>query len=194
MTDSPNSRRRNPITLHVGGCDVSELWAKSKSGTPAPPTDVPGPRAPRRTYSGAERFIVIAPVLEFRRCVRERGQRPHWLPLPDGSVLRSRQRAPLGSMDVVAGFIAARVGISKGTIWRWVCRWIASGVAGLRDKARADRGRSRWFAGHHAAADAVRRAVAERRSISAIHRGLVLLGEAPSYTCVLDFVRREVLP
>lgn len=185
MTDSPKPRRRNPIKLHVGACDVTQVWAKS---------DVPRPRVRRRTHSASERLILIAPMLQYRRIVREFGHRPGWVPLPDGSILSSQR--VLRSMNKLATYLAVRAGVSTKTIWRWVGLYLHGGNDALRDKPRADKGRSRWFAAaaHQAAADEVRRGVAERRSIAAIHRAVGLIGQAPSYPTVRDFVRREVLP
>lgn len=187
MTDSP--KPRNPITLHIEGCDVSRLWAKSKPGTPAPPTDVPRPRLRRRRYSAAERLLAITPVLDYRRVVCEFGYRPHWLPLPDGSILRSRRA--LRSMTALVAFIAARTWISKSSIWKWCGQWLRGGS--LRDKPRADGGESRYFKANPSAADFVRSVCVDGRSVRAIHQALGAPGRHPSYETVRLFVRREVL-
>jgi len=139
------------------------------------------------------RLRIIAPLLKYRRGST-------WFGVHQDGV-----RFAVYSKEELAWYLSWRWGVSRSVIWGWYSKFLKGasacrcsprkndcapcGLAALRDEPRADKGESRWFGDHPAAADVVLRALSERRSIRLIHQALQLaLPKAPSYETVRCFV------
>jgi transposase InsO family protein len=105
--------------------------------------------------------------------------------------------------DLLAAHIAANHGKSKITIWRWHSNYDDRGFAGLADRARDDKGISRFFAKYPKAAQVVQaKYLKERLSIQlcyeALSRDWPTLynhgSQPPSYTTVREFLQRLPKP
>ncbi len=111
--------------------------------------------------SAAARLEMILPLLEFARQARA-GRR---------SALELNS-IRINSLDALARYIATQHSISSRTIWRWLRRFRARGYDALATDFRRDRGRSRFFAKHEAAASFVLAHAAAGVSAAQIHRAL----------------------
>jgi hypothetical protein len=83
----------------------------------------------------AAKFTAIVPLLRWRQYCYLTRRRPKPT-LPEGTRVKG--------IDHLASLIAARVGCSRASLWRWLRKYVAFGAVGLNQPVRADRGRSRW--------------------------------------------------
>jgi hypothetical protein len=120
----------------------------------------------------------MLPLFEF-----DRGRRSF-----DGMVVRNKQQ--------LVELLSARAGIACSNLWRWYGRAKRSGIAGLFDATRSDKGRSRYFAQNHEAARYARTAFTRGCRVKGVFESLQILfrKRAPSYSAVRGFalqLRRE---
>ncbi len=88
-----------------------------------------------------QRLDAIRPLLDFREQTKSYRSA---VVLPDGHTVKNLQQ--------LVEWIAPQHSASAPTIWRWLARFDEGGVAALADRPRKDRGKSRFFEEHPAAA------------------------------------------
>lgn len=141
------------------------------------PDDPPNNRTilpPELEKQARERYDAIAPLLCFR-------------PVPD--------RAELRSLRAFVEWLAPQRNVSAATLWRWHYAFKKHGYAALCDRARSDKGRSRFFCDNPVLADFVeKKYCAERLSIRMVHEALARECaarnlDAPDYKTVRVYLR-----
>jgi len=131
------------------------------------------------------RLKAIQPLLDFRKQTKSRRAE---VVLSDGHSVKTLQE--------VAEWVAPQFNTSWQTIWRWLDRFDKGHVAALADKVRKDRGQSRFFEDHSAAAaflqeKFLREGLSREMSWEAVCREWDAIGEkgkAPAYDTVRRFL------
>ena len=141
---------------------------------------------PEKQAEVDRRHRAIAPLLAW-----ERGERP---------VFHDETGAPIRTKDQLAAWLAAQHNVGRATLWNWLRRWKEQGDAGLLPEVRNDKGVSRFFSKHGAAAKFVLAKFAEgqghysdaliadalEREWSKLYGGV---SHAPSVATVREFLR-----
>jgi putative transposase len=130
-----------------------------------------------------ERVAIISPLIEFLKS-QSKPDRKEWC---------KRNNFLFGNSDAIALQIAQGHGIGKSTLWKWMKIFRDHGPGQLFDKARSDKGVSKWFAKYPQAAELVAfKFLEERQSVrcswEALVRDAARLGipddDLPSYETV----------
>ncbi len=130
---------------------------------------------PELEKQAQERYEAIAPLLEFGS---KQPNAPH-----------------LRSLGAFTKWIAQQRNISERTLWRWYSRFRKHGWTALADRARSDKGTSRYFEENPVLREfAEKKYLSERLSITAVHEALLRecgkrTLDAPSYDTVRTFLR-----
>src|ERR1039458_9284859 len=93
----------------------------------------------RQNAQAMKRLEAIAPLVEFSR--RSRGSRP---------TFRTVAGVAVRSMNSLAGYLADQHQVSPRTLWNWYGQYRKLGYAGLVDRVRSDKGKSRFLKAHPA--------------------------------------------
>ena len=133
------------------------------------------PGRPSR-FSAADRLMAIAPMLEH---CRQREPR------------HGSKRRP--SLDQIARQVAADLGVSPVTVWRWYCRFKRGGCVALVHQ-RSDRGTSRYLPKHPELETMIRARMSRGRCAFSIYRSLhnILGSGSPSYHVVHRYMKSQV--
>lgn len=133
------------------------------------------------------RLAAISPLLDFRR--RTNGHRP---------VIELSGGRKVDTLNDYAEYLAGqqRPAVSSRTLFRWLDRFDAGGYAALAERPRKDRGRSRFFEEHAAAAVFLHRKYLEeglsrQMSWEALRRDwkqIEKTGTPPSYSAAARFL------
>jgi putative transposase len=133
-----------------------------------------------------KRLEAIAPLLEFSsRCKRSR---PTFHTL-GGTAVRS--------MNALAGYLADQHQVSARTLWNWYAQYKKLGYAGLIDRVRSDKGKSRFFEAHPGVRAFVEnKYLRERLSVRMVYQALmrdwknleVAHSRPPSYSSVRSYL------
>lgn len=134
------------------------------------------------------RLKAIEPYLDVQQ-QRKQGRRTE-IRLADGKTVRT--------MDEFAEYIGSQQNppVGKQAIWAWVARFNKGGYAGLADRPRKDKGQSRFFESHAAAAlflqnKYLREGLSREMAWEALCRGWKKLGEkgeTPCYDTARNFL------
>jgi putative transposase len=150
---------------------------------PAAPSELRMPSTEAHNEQVDFRVTVISPLLELLK-VKGKAERREWCKA-NGFLV--------GSADALAKQIAENHGVGRATLWRWVKIFRDKGANDLFNKARGDKGVSRWFARYPEAGALVAYVyLLQRQSImcawEAVKRDAVSLGipqhDLPSYETV----------
>jgi hypothetical protein len=93
----------------------------------------------RQNAQALKRLEAIAPLVEFSS--RSRRSRP---------TFRTIAGAAVRSMNSLVGYLADQHHVSARTLWNWYAQYRKLGYAGLVDRVRSDKGKSRFLKAHPA--------------------------------------------
>ena len=167
----------SPLPLFAGMADSSE----------APRIMLPNPEQQKQAE---ERLAILKPILEF----------PEHPARFQSLQVNGR---PVTSVERMIEYVAATSGRTPRTLKYWLSAFRADGFAGLADRVRADKGRSRWFDHHHQAAlFAAYLHLVERQSITFVCEQMqrdpamagLEPGELPSRETVRIFLAQQISP
>src|ERR1039458_9625564 len=117
----------------------------------------------RQNAQALKRLEAIAPLLEFAR--RSRRSRP---------TFRTIGGVAVRSMNSLAGFLADQHHVSTRTLWNWYAQYRKLGYAGLVDRVRSDKGKSRFLEAHPTVRVFVEnKYLGERLSIRLVYQALL---------------------
>src|ERR1019366_3033512 len=117
----------------------------------------------KQNAQALKRLEVIAPLLEFSS--RSRRSRP---------TFRTTAGVAVRSMNSMAGFLADQHHVSPRTLWNWYRQYRKLGYAGLVDRVRSDKGKSRFLKAHPAVrAYLENKYLGERLSIRLVYQALL---------------------
>jgi len=148
--------------------------------------------SPVQNAQALRRLEAIAPLVEFNS--RSRRSRP---------TLRTVGGVAVRSMTSLAGYLADQHHVSSRTLWNWYAQYRKLGYAGLVDRVRSDKGKSRFFAAHPAVrAYLENKYLGERLSIRLVYQALrrdlrSLEPECtrpPSYSAVRSYLKQLPRP
>src|ERR1019366_2411544 len=91
----------------------------------------------KQNAQALKRLEAIAPLVEFARSSRR--SRP---------TFRTIGGVAVRSMSSLAGFLADQHHVSTRTLWNWYAQYRKLGYAGLVDRVRSDKGKSRFLKAH----------------------------------------------
>jgi transposase InsO family protein len=146
----------------------------------------------RQNAQALKRLEAIAPLVEFSR--RSWGSRP---------TFRTIGGVAVRSMNSLAGFLADQHRVSARTLWNWYAQYRKLGYAGLVDRVRSDKGKSRFLRAHPAVrAYLENKYLGERLSIRLVYQALLRdlrnLGPGctrpPSYSAVRSYLQQLPKP
>ena len=110
-----------------------------------------------------KRLEVIAPLLDFSS--RSKRSRP---------TFRTVGGVSVRSMNSLATYLADQQQVSTRTLWNWYTQYRKLGYAGLVDRVRSDKGKSRFFKAHPAIRAYVEnKYLRERLSIRLVYQALL---------------------
>lgn len=110
-----------------------------------------------------KRLEAIAPLVEFSS--RSRRSRP---------TFRTSGGVTVRSMNSLATYLADQHHVSTRTLWNWYAQYRKSGYAGLVDRVRSDKGKSRFLAAHPVVRAYVEnKYLGERLSIRLVYQALL---------------------
>ena len=145
----------------------------------------------RQNAQALKRLEAIAPLVEFRS--RSQQSRP---------TFRTIAGVAVRSMNSLAGYLADQHHVSPRTLWNWYGQYRRLGYAGLVDRVRSDKGKSRFLKAHPAVrAFLENKYLGERLSIRLVYRALLrdLRGmepectRPPSYSAVRSYLGNNLL-
>jgi transposase InsO family protein len=93
--------------------------------------------SPEQNAQAMKRLEAIAPLLEFSS--HRKRSRP---------TFRTIGGLAIRSMNSLAGYVADQHRVSTRTLWNWYAQYKKLGYAGLIDRVRSDKGKSRFFEAH----------------------------------------------
>jgi hypothetical protein len=93
----------------------------------------------QQSAQALKRLEAIAPLLEFSS--RSKRSRP---------TFRTLGGVAVRSMNSLAGYLADQHHVSPRTLWNWYAQYCKVGYAGLVDRVRSDKGKSRFLKAHPA--------------------------------------------
>src|ERR1039457_4464132 len=146
----------------------------------------------RQNAQALRRLEAIAPLVEFSS--RSRGSRP---------TFRTVAGVAVRSMNSLAGYLADQNHVSPRTLWNWYAQYRKLGYAGLVDRVRSDKGKSRFLKAHPAVrAYLENKYLGERLSIRLVYQALLRdlrnleLGctRPPSYSAVRSYLQQLPRP
>ncbi|MDP9263463.1 MAG: DDE-type integrase/transposase/recombinase [Acidobacteriota bacterium] len=146
--------------------------------------------APAQSAQAQSRLEVIAPLIDYAHHRKRERKEFHTL---GGRAVKN--------LTSLAEYVAEQHHLSPRTLWKWYSRYRKFGYAGLADRPRADKGRSRFLAAHPAARAFVEtKYLRERLSIRLVHQAVLREWarladrdeKPPSYSTVRAYL--EALP
>src|SRR5664280_2086202 len=146
----------------------------------------------RQNAQAMKRLEAIAPLVEFAR--RSQRSRP---------TFRTIAGVAVRSMTSLAGFLADQHHVSPRTLWNWYGQYRKLGYAGLVDRVRSDKGKSRFLTAHPAVrAYLENKYLGERLSIRLVYRALLRdlrnlepgCTRPPSYSAVRSYLQQLPKP
>jgi transposase InsO family protein len=146
----------------------------------------------RQNAQALKRLEVIAPLLEFSS--RSQRSRP---------TFRTIGGVAVRSMNSLAGFLADQHHLNPRTLWNWYGQYRKLGYAGLVDRVRSDKGKSRFLRAHPAVrAYLENKYLGERLSIRLVYRALLRdlrnlepgCTRPPSYSAVRSYLQQLPKP
>ena len=142
--------------------------------------------SPKQNAQALKRLEAIAPLLEFSS--RSKRSRP---------TFRTVGGVAVRSMNSLAGYLADQHQVSARTLWNWYAQYRKLGYAGLIDRVRSDKGKSRFFEAHPAVRAFVEnKYLRERLSIRLVYQALLRDWQSlepectrpPSYSAVRSYL------
>ncbi|MGO9565137.1 MAG: DDE-type integrase/transposase/recombinase, partial [Candidatus Korobacteraceae bacterium] len=139
-----------------------------------------------------KRLEAIAPLVEFSS--RSKRSRP---------TFRTTGGVAVRSMNSLAGYLADQHHVSARTLWNWYAQYRKLGYAGLVDRVRSDKGKSRFLAAHPAVrAFLENKYLGERLSIRLVYQALLRdlrslepeCTRPPSYSAVRSYLQQLPKP
>jgi putative transposase len=164
-------------------------FRRGPTATDAPRIVLPDPEA----HAQAEhREHVLKPLLDYLRW-KTRAEKCAWC---------AQNGLIVGNAEDLVKQIAAKENCDRSTIWQWLKNYRDGGFAALADRARADKGVSRWFERHsQARVFAAYLYLVERMSISFVCEQLKyeaerlgLVNDLPSRETVRIFLSQNISP
>ena len=147
----------------------------------------------RQNAQAVKRLEAIAPLVEFRS--RSQRARP---------TFRTIGGVAVRSMNSLAGYLADQHHVSARTLWNWYAQYRKLGYAGLVDRVRSDKGKSRFLKAHPSVRAYIEnKYLGERLSIrlvyQALRRGSAEISEPectrpPSYSAVRSYLQQLPKP
>ena len=135
-----------------------------------------------------KRLEAIAPLLEFSN--RSRRSRP---------TFRTVGGLAVRNMNSLADYLADQHQISVRTLWNWYAQYKKLGYAGLIDRVRSDKGKSRFFEAHPGIRTFIEnKYLRERLSVRLVYQALLHdwrslepgYSRPPSYSAVRSYLSR----
>src|ERR1017187_8680387 len=145
----------------------------------------------RQNAQALKRLEAVAPLVEFAS--RSRRSRP---------TFRTTGGVAVRSMNSLAGYLANQHHVSARTLWRWYGQYRKLGYAGLVDRVRSDKGKSRFLKTHPAVrAYLENKYLGERLSIRLVYQALLrdlrnlepVCTRPPSYSAVRSYLGNNIL-
>src|ERR1022692_3943608 len=183
----------------LSGPDCTALALRSDSNQSPLFASLPEVTEPERLGFSAKqnaqalkRLEAIAPLVEFAR--RSRGSRP---------TFRTIAGVAVRSMNSLAGYLADQHHVSPRTLWNWYGQYRKLGYAGLVDRVRSDKGKSRFLKAHPVVrAYLENKYLGERLSIRLVYRALLRdlrslepeCTRPPSYSAVRSYLQQLPKP
>ena len=139
-----------------------------------------------------KRLEAIAPLVEFSS--RSQRSRP---------TFRTIGGVAVRSMNSLAGYLADQHHVSPRTLWNWYAQYRKLGYAGLVDRVRSDKGKSRFLKAHPAVRAYVEyKYLGERLSIRLVYQALLRdlrslepgCTRPPSYSAVRSYLQQLPKP
>jgi transposase InsO family protein len=146
----------------------------------------------RQNAQALKRLEAIAPLVEFRS--RSQRSRP---------TFRTVGGVAVRSMNSLAGYLADQHHPSPRTLWNWYGQYRKLGYAGLVDRVRSDKGKSRFLKAHPAVrAFLENKYLGERLSIRLVYQALLRdlrslepeCTRPPSYSAVRSYLQQVPKP
>jgi len=117
----------------------------------------------KQNAQALQRLEAIAPLVEFA----SRSQRPR-------PTFRTIAGVAVRSMNSLAGYLADQHRVGARTLWNWYAQYRKLGYAGLVDRVRSDKGKSRFLKAHPAVRAFVEnKYLGERLSIRLVYQALL---------------------
>jgi hypothetical protein len=138
-----------------------------------------------------KRLEAIAPLVEFSKRIQR--SRP---------TFRTIGGVAVRSMNSLAGYLADQHHVSPRTLWNWYAQYRKLGYAGLVDRVRSDKGKSRFLKSHPAVrAFLENKYLGERLSIRLVYQALLRdlrnlepdCTRPPSYSAVRSYLGKYLL-
>jgi len=146
----------------------------------------------KQNAQALKRLEAIASLVEFRS--RSQRSRP---------TFRTAGGVAVRSMNSLAGFLADQHHVSPRTLWNWYAQYRKLGYAGLVDRVRSDKGKSRFLRAHPAVrAYLENKYLGERLSIRLVYQALLRdlrnlepeCTRPPSYSAVRSYLQQLPKP
>ena len=148
--------------------------------------------SPEQNTQALKRLEAIAPLVEFSS--RSKRSRP---------TFRTNGGVAVRSMNSLAGYLADQHQVSARTLWNWYAKYRKLGYAGLVDRVRSDKGKSRFLEAHpHVRAFVENKYLGERLSIRLVYQALLRdlrslepeCTRPPSYSAVRSYLQQLPKP
>jgi transposase InsO family protein len=148
----------------------------------------------RQNAQALKRLEAIAPLVEFRSRSRSQRSRP---------TFRTIAGVAVRSMNSLASFLADQHHVSPRTLWNWYAQYRKLGYAGLVDRVRSDKGKSRFLKAHPAVRAFIEnKYLGERLSIRLVYQALLRdlrnlepdCTRPPSYSAVRSYLQQLPKP
>jgi hypothetical protein len=146
----------------------------------------------RQNAQALKRLEAIAPLVEFAS--RSQRSRP---------TFRTIGGVAVRSMNSLAGYLADQHHVSARTLWNWYAQYRKLGYAGLVDRVRSDKGKSRFLKAHPTVrAYLENKYLGERLSIRLVYQALLRdlrnlepgCTRPPSYSAVRSYLQQLPKP
>ena len=148
--------------------------------------------SPEQNAQAVKRLEAIAPLLDFSS--RSKRSRP---------TFRTVGGVSVRSMNSLASYLADQHRVSARTLWNWYTQYRKLGYAGLVDRVRSDKGRSRFAQAHPAIRAYIEnKYLRERLSIRLVYQALLRdlrsldpsCSRPPSYGAVRSYLQQLPRP
>src|SRR5580704_13727576 len=148
--------------------------------------------SPEQNVQAMKRQEEIAPLLEFSS--RSKRSRP---------TFRTVGGLAVRNMNSLADYLAAQHQVSARTLWNWYAQYKKLGYAGLIDRVRSDKGKSRFFNAHPSVRAFIEnKYLRERLSVRLVYQALLRdwrglepgHSRPPSYSAVRSYLQRLPKP
>src|SRR5664280_2554749 len=146
----------------------------------------------KQNAQALKRLEAIAPLVEFSR--RSQRSRP---------TFRTIGGVAVRSMNSLAGYLANQHHVSPRTLWNWYAQYRKLGYAGLVDRVRSDKGKSRFLRAHPAVRAFIEnKYLGERLSIRLVYQALLRdlrtlepeCTRPPSYSAIRSYLQQLPKP